>query len=182
MLRRSVYSASTSAMTSSLRLYRSSTIMIPSARHFWSFVSACGREGATEGQCGARPEGGKRSQGSVQEKDPPSARQPLLPASGMRTREFSPFTSGFSMCTGGWHTDASFQVRVWTRAPLQRAGEVGAKGAVCPGRREGGLCPATVSLTASARVNGNYNRQQPPPTALATSSNRLPNRCWGRLQ
>ena len=43
------------------------------------------------------------------------------------------------------------------------------------------LRPATVSLTASASFNGISNRQQPPPTALATSSNRLSNRFWGRL-
>ena len=44
------------------------------------------------------------------------------------------------------------------------------------------LCPAAVSLTPSASLNGICNRQYPPPTALATSSNRLPNRFWGRPQ
>ena len=43
------------------------------------------------------------------------------------------------------------------------------------------LCPATVSRMASASLHGICNRQQPPPTALATSSNRLSNRLWGRL-
>ena len=47
-------------------------------------------------------------------------------------------------------------------------------------RPQGSLCPATVSRTASAGFNGICNRQLPPPTALATSSNRLSNRCWGR--
>ena len=41
--------------------------------------------------------------------------------------------------------------------------------------------PALVPLTPSASLNGICNRQQPPPTALATPSNRLPNRLWGRL-
>ena len=41
------------------------------------------------------------------------------------------------------------------------------------------LYPATVPLTASASFNGICNRQIPPPTALATSSNRLSNRFWG---
>ena len=40
---------------------------------------------------------------------------------------------------------------------------------------------ATVRLTPSASLNSICTRQQPPPTALATSSNRLPNRSWGRL-
>ena len=35
--------------------------------------------------------------------------------------------------------------------------------------------PATVPLTPSASLNGSCNRQEPPPTALATSSNRLTN-------
>ena len=54
------------------------------------------------------------------------------------------------------------------------------RGAPYPSRAPS-LCPATVSLTASAGLNGSCNRQQPPPTASATSSNRLPNRFWGRL-
>ena len=43
------------------------------------------------------------------------------------------------------------------------------------------LCPATVPLTPSASFNGICNRRKPPPTALATSSNRLSNHLWGRL-
>ena len=39
-----------------------------------------------------------------------------------------------------------------------------------------------VPLTPSASLNGIRNRQQPPPTASATSSNRLSNRLWGRLR
>ena len=50
-----------------------------------------------------------------------------------------------------------------------------------PLSRAPSLCPATVSVTASASFNVICNRQKPPPTDLATSSNRLPNRCWGRL-
>ena len=50
-----------------------------------------------------------------------------------------------------------------------------------PNSRAPSLCPATISLTASARLNGICNRQQPPPAASATPSNRLPNRLWGRL-
>ena len=38
------------------------------------------------------------------------------------------------------------------------------------------LCPATVSLKASASFNGIQWQRQPPPNALATSSNRLCNR------
>ena len=67
--------------------------------------------------------------------------------------------------------------------------------ACCGGSLEGGggevpphdpsrarsLCPATAPLTPSASLNGFCNRQQPPLTALATSSNRLSNRLWGRL-
>ena len=41
--------------------------------------------------------------------------------------------------------------------------------------------PATVPLTAGASSNGICNRQYSPPTALATSSYRLPDRLWGRL-
>ena len=36
-------------------------------------------------------------------------------------------------------------------------------------------------LTPSASLNGICNRQEPPPTASATSSNRLPNRHWSHL-
>ena len=43
------------------------------------------------------------------------------------------------------------------------------------------LCPATVLLMASASFNGFCFRQEPPPTAWATSSNSLSNRFWGRL-
>ena len=50
-----------------------------------------------------------------------------------------------------------------------------------PPSRAPSLRPSTVSLTPSASFNGICNRQQPPPTALATSSNRLSNRLWGRL-
>ena len=39
--------------------------------------------------------------------------------------------------------------------------------------------PATVPLAPSASFNGICNRQQPPQTALATPSNRLPNRLQG---
>ena len=39
----------------------------------------------------------------------------------------------------------------------------------------------TLSLTANTSFNGICNRQQPPSTALATSSVCLPNRSWGRL-
>ena len=49
-----------------------------------------------------------------------------------------------------------------------------------PPSRAPSLCPATVSLTASASFDGMRNRQQSPPTALATS-NRLSNRFWGHL-
>ena len=43
------------------------------------------------------------------------------------------------------------------------------------------LCAAPPPpLTASAGFNGFCNRQQPPPTVLATSSNRLSNRCRDR--
>ena len=45
-----------------------------------------------------------------------------------------------------------------------------------PPSRASSLCPATVPLTASAAFNGICNRHQPPPTALATFSNRLSNR------
>ena len=48
-----------------------------------------------------------------------------------------------------------------------------------PGRPA--YAPAGVPLTAGARLNGIRNRQQPPPTALATTSNPLPNRFWDRL-
>ena len=48
-----------------------------------------------------------------------------------------------------------------------------------PPSRAPSMCPATVPLTPSASLNGICNRQQPPPTALATSSNRLLNRLWG---
>ena len=37
-------------------------------------------------------------------------------------------------------------------------------------------------LTADASLNGICNRQYPPPTASATSSNRLSNRLWGRSE
>ena len=40
---------------------------------------------------------------------------------------------------------------------------------------------ATVPLMLSASFNGSCNSQQLPPTALATSSNHLSNRLWGRL-
>ena len=40
-----------------------------------------------------------------------------------------------------------------------------------PLSRAPSLCPATVPLTASASLNGICNRQQLPPTALATSPN-----------
>ena len=43
-----------------------------------------------------------------------------------------------------------------------------------PPRQGTSLCPAGVPLTASARFNGT------PPTASATSSNRLSDRSWGR--
>ena len=42
-------------------------------------------------------------------------------------------------------------------------------------------CPATVPQTPSASFNGICKRHQPPPTASATSSNRLSNRFWDRL-
>ena len=41
--------------------------------------------------------------------------------------------------------------------------------------------PSHCPLTPSASFHGIHNRQQPPPTASATSSNRLSNRFWGRL-
>ena len=47
----------------------------------------------------------------------------------------------------------------------------------CRARRQR---PSIVSLTASASLNGMCTRQRPPPTALATPSNRLPNRLGGR--
>ena len=50
-----------------------------------------------------------------------------------------------------------------------------------PPSRAPSLSPATVPLTARASFNGICNRQYRPPTALATSSNRLSNRLWGRL-
>ena len=52
---------------------------------------------------------------------------------------------------------------------------------VAPLSRAPSLCPATVPLTPDAGFNGICNRQKPPPTDLATSSNRLSNRFWGRL-
>ena len=60
------------------------------------------------------------------------------------------------------------------------------QGCIGRGRRlppppPGRLCLATVPLLASASLNGICNRQEPPPTALATPSNRLSNRFWGRL-
>ena len=51
-----------------------------------------------------------------------------------------------------------------------------------PPFRAPSLCTATVPLTASASFNGICNRQQPPPTALGTSSDPLFDRCWGRLR
>ena len=48
-----------------------------------------------------------------------------------------------------------------------------------PFSRPPSLCPATVPLTPSTSDNGICNRQKPPPTASATSSNRLFNRLWG---
>ena len=51
-----------------------------------------------------------------------------------------------------------------------------------PPSRAPSLCPAAVPPTASAGFNGICNRQQPPPTALATPSNRLPNRFGNLLQ
>ena len=48
-----------------------------------------------------------------------------------------------------------------------------------PPSRARSRCPATVPLTPSASLNGICNRQYPPPTALATSSNRLSNRLRG---
>ena len=42
-----------------------------------------------------------------------------------------------------------------------------------PPPRAPSLCPATIPLTARASANGIQNRQKPPPTALATASNRL---------
>ena len=56
----------------------------------------------------------------------------------------------------------------------------GGEGSAPPSRAPS-LRPATVPLTASVSFEGICNRQYPPPTASATSSNRLPNRCWGRL-
>ena len=50
-----------------------------------------------------------------------------------------------------------------------------------PPSRRPSVRSAIVPLTASAGFNGIYDRQYPPPTALATSSNRLSNRFWGRL-
>ena len=44
------------------------------------------------------------------------------------------------------------------------------------------LCQAALSLTATASPNGMCNRQYPPPTALVTASNRLPNRFWNLLR
>ena len=41
--------------------------------------------------------------------------------------------------------------------------------------------PGAPFLTAAAGFNGIYNRRQPPPTASANSSNRLPNRFWNPL-
>ena len=55
-------------------------------------------------------------------------------------------------------------------------------GKVPPPSRAPSLCPATVPLTPCASLKGICNRQYPPATALATSSNRLSNRFWGRLQ
>ena len=64
---------------------------------------------------------------------------------------------------------------------LGGGGVHGKGGSHPPPSRARSLCPGTVSLAASASFSGIYNRQQPPPTALATSSNRLSDRCWGRL-
>ena len=66
----------------------------------------------------------------------------------------------------------------WGRGALEGGGGAGTP---TPPSRAPSLHPATVSLTPSASLNGICNRQSPPPTALATSANRLPNRCWGRL-
>ena len=51
-----------------------------------------------------------------------------------------------------------------------------------PPSRAPGLRTATASLTPSASFNGICNRQQPPPTASSTSSNRLSNCFWGHLR
>ena len=51
-----------------------------------------------------------------------------------------------------------------------------------PRSRAPSLCPATVSLTARASFNGICDRQQPPPTALTTPTNRMSNGFWGRLR
>ena len=61
-------------------------------------------------------------------------------------------------------------------------GYIGRGGGTLPLSRACSLRPATVFLTPSASFNGICDRQQPPPTALATSSNRLSNRFWGRLR
>ena len=63
------------------------------------------------------------------------------------------------------------------RPPHRDAMEVGKVSPPPPPPRR----PATVSLTPSASFNGVCNRQSPPPTALATSSNRPSNCFWGRL-
>ena len=50
-----------------------------------------------------------------------------------------------------------------------------------PPSRVPSLGAATVFLTPSADFNGICNRQYPPPTALATASNRLSASVWGHL-
>ena len=54
------------------------------------------------------------------------------------------------------------------------------EGGEVPPSRAPSLCPAIVSLAPSPSLNGICNRQQPPPTALTTLSNRLSNRFWPR--
>ena len=67
------------------------------------------------------------------------------------------------------------------RAPILPRPGMHWRGGGGGGSRAPSLCAATVALAVTARLKGNCNRQQPPPTAFATPSNRLPNRFWGRL-
>ena len=95
---------------------------------------------------------------------------------------------------GPWHTRTHTHVKLETAAPFclcrcdaphptPRVALEG--GEEPPGPPPPGLPaygPAAVSLTARASFNGTCNRQQLPPTALETSSNRPSNRSWDPIR